>query len=1162
MRTSLSVFVKVLLVAACLLSLLPAHATNPSVLILMGTHDNSMGWGDFTWFNELHDRGIDIDVMFANERTLNWDLLSRYNCLIVSDLPLAQGVAAGSYTYAQSPYREGMIPLLDQYVAAGGGIFFLPDFFSYWDTEVKTKNLQAYTSRWGATFPVEYIDDTTAANKALHPRNTLTFLHTTNITSCAVTSGVSSIWFPILPATNYFYHRYGQPIEVTNDWTSVVKGSPTSYTVSHIPTALSQTPVWTNPLYRANQSLPPTLFAIRELTGGGRLAVSTTNNVLHLLGGTGWIHNRALLSTGLNGTASHFDVLFENTVRWLAAPSLQSGSLGGYTQDPLQLIHPNKRHTPNYFFNRDTPCPAPTPHPNSYQGLIGARTAYSGGTGTVAQYAAAARAAGLQFVVFLEPLGSITEANYRQLEADCTTNSDSTLLLIPGLRMANNIGNPMFAYGQGLSWPTANQLTGLNNDQLRLQCFDAQGLLAYSDEQAKNWIWDNFFGSPLPARNVGYYDFSTNPGVPIRNLRLYGILGVMTYRNGQLVEDRTEDYRDYMADGDPPLACAIDLVESPTALTNAVTAGHYLTHVNANALADLPAMLCYGHQYGHPSDVYASGGPVIRNWVKGGTYRVQAYAGESFLPVRARVRPRLWVTSTAGINAIEIYSEKQLFRKILCNGATTFDQQFEWAYDRQRVLSVVVTDVNGKKAIGTGLELWTDANYNTWCGDRQNGLLWHGPATFPAAGWPQYNQGPTWDGGPVGYIGGQDDCHPGLRLIINGQSNNYDGRIFGMGGRIMEGNMYPTCFDDNVTGIAIDSEYNYAPGAVGNAYSTLGPITPSTYLKWSLKSMGYNQRIVDVGENWQAFPQRGGGNATLLEGTLTLRQAANIQYANLLSILPTNFATGNTANWAIRTSPTANPVSGTSDLFWPGHQYGNLSPTQQGGYAALIPTQNGNIDIVFNLGTNTIQPFIPLNQGYMNVFQPSFAGQQAANATTNYKLLVVHDSLDQTDLSVNRIEQLWHYLGVDGTNGCSISVTSGGVVSQIGVVEMQPSNYLCDFTVPNPGWDVNIPLPIQFTGFNPNWTIGEYQLAGYSPGFYTDGSNVYRNLGPDDQGKVHLAVYPDKADTTHIQVGHPITCGNADLIIEVTMLNDNPYSYRVAVNNPTSATITTTLHKN
>ncbi|HEY3416105.1 MAG TPA: hypothetical protein VGM23_04385, partial [Armatimonadota bacterium] len=545
-----------LIVGLC--TAMPA-AANPSVLVLLGKY-GSEGYGDFTWFNELHNRGIDIDVMFANERTLNWSLLSQYNCLIICDLPVAQAASAGSYCWWQSPYREGMIPLLDQYLAAGGGVFFLPNLFAYPETEAKTKNLQAYTSRWGATFPVEYIDDTTAANKAVHPRNLVTFLKTTNITPCAVTTGVSTLWFPILPAANNFYHRYGQPVEVTDDWTRVVKGSATSYTVSHTPSALSGTPAWTAPLYRANQSLPPTLMAIRELAGGGRLAISTTNNVFHLLGGTGWIHNRALLSTGLNGDASHFETLFENSLRWLAAPSEQSGTLGGYTQDPLQLIHPNQRHTPNYYFDRTVSYPVPTPYSNTYTGLIGARTAYSGGTGTVAQYATAARAVGLHFVVFLEPLGSITEANYRQLEADCTANSDTTLLLIPGLRLANNIGNPMFAYGQGLPWPTATQLQPGTTDQLRLQCFDANGNLTYSDDQAKNWVW-NAMGA---NRNVGYYDFSNNPGIPMRNLRMVGMIGVLTYRNGALVEDRTEDFRDYMTDGDPPFGGVVDLVESPT----------------------------------------------------------------------------------------------------------------------------------------------------------------------------------------------------------------------------------------------------------------------------------------------------------------------------------------------------------------------------------------------------------------------------------------------------------------------------------------------------------------------------------------------------------------------------------------------------------------------
>ena len=37
------------------------------------------------------------------------------------------------------------------------------------------------------------------------------------------------------------------------------------------------------------------------------------------------------------------------------------------------------------------------------------------------------------------------------------------------------------------------------------------------------------------------------------------------------------------------------------------------------------------------------------------------------------------------------------------------------------------------RAESAAFESWCDANFNWWCDDRQNGVLWHGPLTFGAA---------------------------------------------------------------------------------------------------------------------------------------------------------------------------------------------------------------------------------------------------------------------------------------------------------------------------------------------------------------------------------------------------------------------------------------------
>ncbi|HEY3417746.1 MAG TPA: hypothetical protein VGM23_12755 [Armatimonadota bacterium] len=1150
-------FVALLLVVSAAAQV-KAEEKKPSILIVTGRDKLPSIYGDFNWYRQLNAHGLQLDTHFLNDepaRPFNWELISKYNCLIFLDLPVdgemvKKGGAPVNYLWTKPPFREEMLPLLERYLEAGGGVFFLPDFQSYDVALLHMQKVEAYLQHWGARLPLESIHDPVTA--ARHPRNGLTYIYADAIAPSPVSTGVRGIWFPVGDLSPWSYMTVGQPIDVSKEWTPVVNGGRSSFTQDRTVSTKSTEDALAPTMYhRPNQQTPPTLYAIRE-AGNGRLALTVMWNIFTVHGGTSWIHDGVVIDKGLNGRPSDFGKLFENTLRWLSEPSLQNGKVGGYAQDPLQLIHPNLRKKPaDYHAEFDT-YQNPTPPGTVYRGLIGAHTAYSGGSGNVADYAAAATRAGLDFVVFLEQLGKISEADYRKLEADCQKNSTGKLLLIPGLRFTNNIGNPMFGYGFGIPWLKPSQLAGPNKDQLRTQCFDAKGELTYSDEDAKNWIW-TFLGAD---RNIGYYDFSNNPGIPVRNLRLYGNLGVMTYRNGKLVEDITADYLDNVADGDPPLACAVDLVESPRELTAAVKAGHYLTHVAADSLAAVPHAMWYGHAYGR-HNVYPSNGPQIKSWAE--TQRVLTYAGESFVPTRARVRPLLWLTSDVGLKEVVIYSETKPIRRLLLNGVKEYQQQFEWAFDRQRQLTVQVTDVKGHRAVSAALESWSDANANGWCGDRQNGELWHGPGWILPPRWPDFVTGNTWDGGPRAYIGLVEQCTPGV--VVNQEKKWVaEGGWSTMGGRGFEGNMYPTCFDDSVANAGFIAAHKYAPGVVANAYHTLGPIVPTEFLTLSGRRTQYVQRITGPSEGHALFPRREGGNLALIESTVTLKKDVDVVNLFVMGIQPLNFAknTSNLPLWAVRSDDRSPLAFGGYETFQAGKGVSPLPPVKPGGYLAMVPSQTGNIGIVFNVGTQPVQ----LTAGpEWQITLPTAAGAHKAGETFQSRLLVIHDALDETALNGLRVERLRRYLGLTGENGCGLKVNKGKVVAQFGLQDLAADNGLVDCEIPRPDFKTNIPLGLRFSGLNPNWAIGELQLTGYSPGFYTNGTNVYRSLGMDDQGLVHLAVYPDFVPNTHIVVGHPVQCDTPDLIIELALLNDKPYQYHVAVNNPTDKPIKTTLKK-
>ncbi len=1132
-----------------------AAAPKPSLLIITGAY-YFPGWpglGDFDIFKQLVEKeGIQVD-MWVNDksRPLDWDLIRKYTALVIisppdyKDQPFHHGMWTGP------PDKAAFDEMLKQYLAAGGGVFWLLFSENY---PVQYNLYNDYLMPFGAKLMLEEMHD--PQTEAVHSRLQQPFLYADAVPNTPVTAGVSHAWIPI----GYSYATtHTQPLEFSKAWTEVLKGGPTSYSEPR-QIRYAELEPQTRPFAREGKTPQPAIMAIRE-AGGGRMAAACMWGIFHLYGGKTWIHDGAVWDKGFNNKPSDFGKLFINTIRWLSEPGLKSGQIGGYVQDPLQLVHPHFRKTADELIPQFDSYQNPTPPGQVYKGLIGARTSYSGGKGTAAEYAAAAKRAGLSFVIFLEDFSQLKEADLRKLEADCKDSSDKTLLLLPGYRLQNNVGNNMFLYGHELPWPKPSQL---ENGRLRLQCKDKDGNLALSDEDAKNVLWA-CVNYAAPFKNIGYYDFTNEPGMPARDLRLVGLFGVMTYRDGKLIEDLTKDYISYCGDGQPLRAGAVDLVDSPAALEDAVRQNHYLTHVAAYNLAQLPEYLAYGHFYGRPN-TYPSNGPQIRAW--GGTLRFITYAGESFVTARRLAPVECWVTSDAGLKEILIYTETRPYRRFLPNGAKEFHQTFQWAYDRHRELVMVVTDLKGNRAISTSRSLWADANANTWCGDRQNGELWHGPLTFPGPRTPQFSAGPTWDGGPPPPARAAPTTTPAAR---GRDPERYVEAYYpGVGGRLMEGHMYPTCYDDSVANAACLGDHIYAPGIVANAYHTLGPVFPSKQLTFTVRRTQFLQRGAGPMLGGHVFyPERTGGCLAVMEGAVTLKQPVmDVAFACLYTAaFPPN--SNNYALWAINTG------DGTGGLgrinAWqnfdqppllaglgPGNRGSYL--LKKGGYVAMLPSALGLTSVLFNLSDDPLlaNPVKAMDSWFI---QSPRNNDFQAGEVVPYRYLFLYDPIDEPALNTMRIEALRKYLGLTGENGCGLVVKRGKVLSQWGINDLAPENGVIEFEVPNPGWRVNQPLPFRFTGFNPNWTVGQLQVQGYSPGFYTDGRNVYRQIALDDRNQGFLSVYPDHAPRTVNLVGHPVQCDNPDLIIEVTQMSVKPLSYHVAVNNPTDAPIKATLKK-
>ena len=132
---------------------------------------------------------------------------------------------------------------------------------------------------------------------------------------------------------------------------------------------------------------------IRSL-GQGRVALINQWQMFSVGSGTKWIFNREVLERGLDGRPSHFGRLLQNTFRWLAQPSLASGTVGGYVTTPDRLLPYNQSDEVQEQYmdwlerqwDYDPSILGDVTIPSTYhlyRGLIGAKSAGCEATGQV-----------------------------------------------------------------------------------------------------------------------------------------------------------------------------------------------------------------------------------------------------------------------------------------------------------------------------------------------------------------------------------------------------------------------------------------------------------------------------------------------------------------------------------------------------------------------------------------------------------------------------------------------------------------------------------------------------------------------------------------------------------------------------------------------------------
>ncbi len=296
-------------------------------------------------------------------------------------------------------------------------------------------------------------------------------------------------------------------------------------------------------------SAPP-LLAVRDFVKG-RLAVSAIRYYWVFTPPTNCPTAEAMLSAGAGGKKSNWLRAYANVLKWLAEPSMKSG-MGGATT-PEAIINPPKYvwEPPAEFdwAKWESANSLAKAQQGQTAGLIGACTALSSGKGTVADYVKEAKAAGLQFIVFMEDTLAMDQARWDKLAEECRAASDKDFTAIPGLTYEDAQGDHLYAFSDNVKIPKPEMLL----PDRRLATTQRMRSRAYFD-------YDNEYIAQQAIR--GFWNHKANFLRPV-DYKLYNSFPVVSFVDGRQIDDALDDFLYLQGIGGCQAIVAFEFMTSP-----------------------------------------------------------------------------------------------------------------------------------------------------------------------------------------------------------------------------------------------------------------------------------------------------------------------------------------------------------------------------------------------------------------------------------------------------------------------------------------------------------------------------------------------------------------------------------------------------------------------
>jgi hypothetical protein len=362
-----------------------------------------------------------------------------------------------------------------------------------------------------------------------------------------------------------------------------------------------------------------------------------------------------------------------------------------------------------------------------HRGIIGPRTIYSTGQSTPDEYAAKAKAAGMDFIVFLEDFANLKEDGFNKLKADCRRLSGGGFLAVPGITYQNTDGNNEYAFGNYIKMPSSLLLS---SDGKRFKVYKDDPKQRWLKNRSDMWIADLvWLYQSLGFNNCsGWYNFSKNP-YPFHDTMGVNTMGIITQENGRTLEKVPEYYGYQARSGQFVWPLALTLMKSADEISLLEKGVYYQNVVGADGCAQLfklfntrwARMARNLYPETPPFGMFSiTNGPLIELNMPRGDTDVQ---GDIYNPNLQEWQISMKVSSDAGLQEVLLMDGDTVIRRFLPKGKKVFEYKSALSKERQKYIWAVAKDIHGREA------MTRDTDCDSWlmreqqCADRANQLL-------------------------------------------------------------------------------------------------------------------------------------------------------------------------------------------------------------------------------------------------------------------------------------------------------------------------------------------------------------------------------------------------------------------------------------------------------